>query len=504
MAWASSCGRGYRAPQRPVKRRNARPAPKAAGVLRCIAFRYSRPFCQPRTRLSGSGGKRLTNQPTARVARALLRSSPSMVPAPRLSARRLRSPSSRFRAIALAAAAAVTPTTALAHERFVKHDVLQPFPHDFFFHVDHNVVNIAVRVFLVMAVVLFLWFRRHAIEAFVETKLRGRAKNWRTRLIRQALRFLTDRPLAARWFERVSEWTVIFFLRSPGLVLMYAAANSSLVMPTYPLAEPTKALFQYASVALGIAIITQLALPLCGAAIFAIFGYIVLAYDWKLAVDVLPVLSVAVVYVTCPWRSHVRPITTLSRRQVRLARVVLGFSFFALGWMKIYNPDDVIGVAQNFPTVTEDLLIKLFYCGTDPALKTGCWLMAFALSEVLCGFLVMAGVFSRVWALQMVYVFTKLMLVDFGWPEIPHLYPIGVFLLLAFSNQLSNEPDGEPRAIRGTRWQRSRWGLAASAALAWLIIFPLLYALTLTDRPFLRASPRTTANRTTELSDQHN
>src|SRR5438876_303202 len=36
----------------------------------------------------------------------------------------------------------------------------------------------------------------------------------------------------------------------PSLVLMYAAANSSLVMPTYPLSEPTKALFQYASVAL--------------------------------------------------------------------------------------------------------------------------------------------------------------------------------------------------------------------------------------------------------------
>src|SRR5439155_2272709 len=115
---------------------------------------------------------------------------------------------------------------------------------------------------------------------------------------RFGLRFVTDQPLAARRFERVGEWGVILFLRCPGLVLMYAASNSSLVMPTYPLAEPTKALFQYASVALGIAIITQLALPLCGAAIFAIFGYIVVAYDWKLAVDVLPVLSVAIVYVT--------------------------------------------------------------------------------------------------------------------------------------------------------------------------------------------------------------
>src|SRR5262249_62293444 len=128
---------------------------------------------------------------------------------------------------------------------------------------------------------------------------------------------------------------------------------SRVVMPTYPLPEPTKALFQYASVALGIAIITQLALPLCGVAIFAIFGYICFAYDWKLAVDVLPVLSVAIVYLTCPWDSHIRPITSLNRHQVRLARLVLGFSFFALGWMKIYNPADLIRVPHNFPPATQ-------------------------------------------------------------------------------------------------------------------------------------------------------
>jgi len=65
---------------------------------------------------------------------------------------------------------------------------------------------------------------------------------------------------------------------------------------------------------------------------------IVFAYDWKLAVDVLPVLSVAIVYVTCPWNSHVRPIIRLSRRQVRLVRLVLGFSFFALGWNEDLQP----------------------------------------------------------------------------------------------------------------------------------------------------------------------
>jgi len=164
----------------------------------------------------------------------------------------------------------------------------------------------------------------------------------------------------------------------------------------------------------------------------------------------------------------------------------------------------VIGVAQNFPTVTEDLLIKLFYCGTDPGLKTGCWLMAFALSEVLSGFLIMAGVFSRAWAIQMVYIFMKLMLVDFGWPEIPHLYPIGAFFVLAFSNGLSSELDGEPWTLAGEVRPRRRWGLrasvVASAALACLVIFPLLYLLTLVQRPFFGVPLARTTHATARFS----
>jgi uncharacterized membrane protein YphA (DoxX/SURF4 family) len=395
------------------------------------------------------------------------------------------------------------PGTALAHERFVKHDMLRPFPHDFFFHVDGNTLNIAIRVALAMVAVLFLWFRRQSLQTLVETKLLRGSSRRSHAIVHFLLRFVTDQPLQQRWFKRVGEWSVILFLRCPALVLMFSAANSSLVMPTYPLSDPTKAFFQYAAVALGIAIITQLALPLCGIISFAIFGYICLAYDWKLAVDVLPVLTVAIIYVTLPWDSHLRPITSLTRHQMRLVRLVLGFSFFALGWMKIYNPADVIGIAQNFPTAMEDPLIKLFYWGTNPQLKEGYWLMAFALSEVLAGFLVMVGVFSRVWAVQLIFVFSKLMLVDFGWPEIPHLYPIGAFVLLAFSNQHSNELDGEPHtADEHGRW-RPRWGVVtsmlASAAVALLVIFPVLYGLTLTERAFFRpptavSGARTAAN----------
>src|SRR3989442_3222370 len=57
-----------------------------------------------------------------------------------------------------------------------------------------------------MVAVLFLWFRRHAIEALIETKLRAGATGRRADLIRFGLRFVTDQPVAARWFERIGEW----------------------------------------------------------------------------------------------------------------------------------------------------------------------------------------------------------------------------------------------------------------------------------------------------------
>src|SRR5712664_910629 len=75
------------------------------------------------------------------------------------------------RAVWVVSLLAAFPARALGHERFVKHDVLRPFPHDFFLHVDGNVLSIAARVCLAMIAVLFLWFRRHAIQTFVEQNL---------------------------------------------------------------------------------------------------------------------------------------------------------------------------------------------------------------------------------------------------------------------------------------------------------------------------------------------
>jgi len=95
------------------------------------------------------------------------------------------------------------PTVALGHERFVKHDVLRPFPHEFFAHVDGNVLTIAMRVCVAMIAVLFLWFHRHGIQAFVETRVLRHASDRDRALVARFLRFVTDQPLDAPWFRHV-------------------------------------------------------------------------------------------------------------------------------------------------------------------------------------------------------------------------------------------------------------------------------------------------------------
>src|SRR5438094_8572996 len=96
-----------------------------------------------------------------------------MVAAPKLSTRNRRAHSIRLPAIGALSAAVALPTTALAHERFVKRDVLRPFPQDFFFHVDHNVMIIAVRVCLAVVAGLSLCLPRDTMSAFVVRHLPG-------------------------------------------------------------------------------------------------------------------------------------------------------------------------------------------------------------------------------------------------------------------------------------------------------------------------------------------
>ena len=400
--------------------------------------------------------------------------------------RRLVAPFHRWQTWLFLSVLVSLPGAACAHERFINHMPKGPLHEDFFRRLDPNMLNIAGRVFGLMAVMLFLWFlRQHPLDDFIEYKLlgnlQGKAKVW----IHNLAAFLMDKPVDLPWFTLLSRWTVVLFLRCPALVLMFAASNKSLVMPSYPLEPSSTKIFQFAQVVMGLGILTQTFLPLGGATIFGTFIYLLFAFDWKIAVDILPILTVAVVYVSAPWNSWNCSITYIPPRQMAWVRFVLGFGFFALGWMKIYNYYLTVGVADNFPSILHDPLVSLFYVGTDPKYIRECWVMGFALSEVMTGFLIMAGVFSRVWCVMMVYLFTKLMVVDFGWAEIPHLYPIAAFAVVALSaNSCSNwfhqvDENGDRIAAKGKLgWRYIATSFCLAILIAFLAVFPMLYFLT--------------------------
>jgi hypothetical protein len=390
----------------------------------------------------------------------------------------------------------LVPALAMAHERFVRHQLKQPLHDEFFLRdpgaflgMQPSMVRIGVNAVLIFAVFIILWFVRRSIDEAIE-----RSVSWTGSRVQHGVHevvcFLTDRPVRSRAFHAASEWAVVMFLRVPGLVLMYSAANNSLVMPSYPLDPKTEFFFKMAQAVLAVLIFTQTLLPLCGALIVGTWIYLN-RWGWMVAADALPILSVGVVYLTSPWESHKLTITSLSEWQIRWVRLTLGFGFLVLGWLKVYNHDLVAGVADQYPSVRDDFMVKLLALGTDPYFRRECWVVSFGLAEVLSGFMLMTGTFSRIWGFITAMVFTKLMLVDFGWNEIPHLFPIGALTAITLSNRLTAELD--PIAARAERAGRSgetlkQAGIIGGTAfgLAVVLVCPILFALTFIDRTNLR------------------
>jgi len=379
-----------------------------------------------------------------------------------------------------------------AHERFIKHRLKVPLHEEFFrqgpgpMGINSDLLRIATTTFGMLVVFMLLWYVREPLGEIVDRRVVRRVGGRWQRIVHQVAEFLSDRPVRARWFQLLREWCVILFLRSPGLVLMYSATNDSLVMPSYPLDPASAEIFKFIQVGLAILILTQTALPLCGAAIFGTWIYL-FRWGWMVAVDAMPVLTVAVVYVTSPWQSHKLAITDINAKQMRWLRITLGIGFLALGWLKLYNHDLTAGVADNFPSIMSDPMVTLLKRGTSPDLPRETWVAAFGMAEVMSGFFVLAGVFSRVWMVIMTFVFTKLMLVDFGWHEIPHIYPISAMLAVMTSNRLTSEFDRieriEVRLGRsGKSFKRVLTIVGASVVIAFLVIFPMLYVTTFLDR----------------------
>jgi hypothetical protein len=388
----------------------------------------------------------------------------------------------------LATLLCIASHAAEAHERFIPHTPTAPLHEDFFQSLNPDMLTIGLRGALVMAMLMALWLLRQPLAAYVEQTLLRHLPGRPKQLLRLLACFLMDQPVAHPWFKAVGEWVMVFFLRCLALVLIFSANRQALVIPSYPLEPATLPLFQFAQVALAAGILTQTLLPVCGAMIFGLFLYQLVAFDWIIAVDMLPVLLVAGVYLSSPWNSWKHGMTTLNQRQIRGIRLVLGVGFFALGWLKIYNCYLTVGVADNFPAVMDDPLIQLFYLGTNALYQRECWIMAFAMAEIMTGFLLLMGVFCRVWCLLLIGMFTKLMVVDFGWAELPHLYFIGLFLVLLCSNDLTDEFGWlGGRAAQAARERRLGWRLlmaiGAAAVIALLVVYPGLYVLTRIPHP---------------------
>ncbi|HEY6902692.1 MAG TPA: hypothetical protein VI216_00180 [Candidatus Acidoferrales bacterium] len=385
------------------------------------------------------------------------------------------------------------PGIVYAHERFIRHDLKFPLHEAYFgrhpeafLGIQTDMMRIGTISFVLLAVFLITFFFREDLDIFIEHRVLSGLRGPMQRALNHLANFLTDKPVRLRWFHTLGEWAVILFLRSPALVLMYSATNDSLVMPSYPL-EPTSALFfKFFQVFLAILILTQTALPLAGALVIGTWIYL-WRWGWMVAADAIPVVTVAVLYITAPWQSHKLAITEMNETQVRWVRLILGFGFFALGWLKIYNYHLTAGVADNYPSVMNDPMIGFFAMGTNPLFRRENWIVAFALAEVLSGFMFMVGVFTRVWGSLMLWIFIKLMLVNFGWEEIPHIYPIAATLAVVCSNKVQSEfgiiETLQRKAGReGRTVFRVAAVLLASVAIAALTIYTLLFALSFVNR----------------------
>ena len=384
-----------------------------------------------------------------------------------------------------------------AHERFIRHDLKVPVHEQYFARqpgmllgMQSDMLRIATVSCVLLLAFLVVFFFRQNLDDFIEHRLLSGLRGPAQRMLHHLANFLTDKPVMLPWFKTVSEWAVVLFIRSPALVLMYSATNDSLVMPSYPL-EPTSAIYyKYIQVFLAILMLTQTALPLAGALVVGTWVYL-WRWGWMVAADALPVLTVAVVYLTSPWQSHRVAITELNEKQIRWVRLLLGFGFFALGWLKIYNYHLTAGVADNYPDVMNDPMIGFFAMGTNPLFRRENWIVAFAFAEVLSGFMLMVGIFTRVWGSMMIWIFTKLMLVTFGFEEIPHIYPIAATMVVVFSNKLGSEFSfvekiQQKAAREGKTWLRFATVGVASLVIAAVTVYALLYVLTFIDRSHLQ------------------
>lgn len=162
------------------------------------------------------------------------------------------------------------PAVAWAHERFVRHQLKQPLHDEFFLRypgqllgMHPSMLRVGINAAVVLAAFIVVWFVRQPLDEAIERVVAPGGAPVQ-RVVHEVACFVTDRPVRGKMFHAASEWAVVMFLRVPGLVLMYSAANNSLVMPSYPLDPKTEFFFKMVQAVLAVLILTQTLLPCAG------------------------------------------------------------------------------------------------------------------------------------------------------------------------------------------------------------------------------------------------
>jgi hypothetical protein len=82
-------------------------------------------------------------------------------------------------------------------------------------------------VTLVLTGFFVAWFLRDTLDEIVRYKVLAPLRGALQRSMHNLSCFVMDKPVRSSWFYAFGEWSVIMFLRSPALVLMYSATNDS-------------------------------------------------------------------------------------------------------------------------------------------------------------------------------------------------------------------------------------------------------------------------------------
>ncbi len=341
---------------------------------------------------------------------------------------------------------------ALAHERWIEHEPLEPIHNEIFQNFSSYSFAIICRPLALIFALGILWILRH--------HLAYRAKSFTPRFLHSTLDFIFMTETRALWGEEIQRIILQLMIRIPSLGLIYAAANSCLLLPSFPLIGGLNTFFRVVQTILALMILAELALPIVGITIALLllvcFGF----YGFSLGVDGLPMLGLSYIYWQYPSLTH-QSSYQYSAQQMRGLQIILGIAFLLLGLLKFANYQLMIGVIDHYPEVMHDPLIQIFSTGSDPQFAREWWVFGFACSEVMTGVLLILGVFARVLALLAALIFGKLLVGEFGWAEFPHLMFISQLILIASCDATSTASPFVPKIAELEDLENLSWNLSS-------------------------------------------